>query len=104
MARLRTCPPTVRPIWASSPAAWMAVVTSSVPLGGLAPGSGGSCVRARAVVLSRSLHSEDAMGVLSEMAAAVDAQDSRPDGMFVVGSGVRVARGNSVTVVPVGAR
>ena len=33
-ARLRTWPPTVRPIWASSPAAWMAVVTSSVPVGG----------------------------------------------------------------------
>jgi uncharacterized membrane protein YgcG len=42
-------------------------------------------------VLSRSLHSTDAMAVLSEMAAAVDAQDSPPQGMFVVGSGVDVA-------------
>jgi hypothetical protein len=42
-------------------------------------------------VLSRSLHSDDAMAVLSEMAAAVDAQDSAPDGMFVVGSGVDVS-------------
>jgi hypothetical protein len=42
-------------------------------------------------VLSRSLHSDDAMGVLSEMAAAVDAQDSSPQGMFVVGSGVDVS-------------
>jgi hypothetical protein len=42
-------------------------------------------------VLSRSLHSDDAMGVLSEMAAAVDAQDSPPQGMFVVGSGVDVS-------------
>jgi uncharacterized membrane protein YgcG len=41
-------------------------------------------------VLSRSLHSEDAMAVLSEMAAAVDAQESPPEGMFVVGSGVDV--------------
>jgi uncharacterized membrane protein YgcG len=41
-------------------------------------------------VLSRSLHSEDAMAVLTEMAAAVDAQDSPPQGMFVVGSGVDV--------------
>jgi hypothetical protein len=41
-------------------------------------------------VLSRSLHSEDAMAVLTEMAAAVDAQDSAPQGMFVVGSGVDV--------------
>ena len=41
-------------------------------------------------VLSRSLHSDDAMGVLTEMAAAVDAQDAPPQGMFVVGSGVDV--------------
>ena len=41
-------------------------------------------------VLSRSLHSDDAMSVLTEMAAAVDAQDSPPQGMFVVGSGVDV--------------
>ena len=42
-------------------------------------------------VLSRSLHSDDAMAVLTEMAAAVDAQDAAPDGMFVVGSGVDVS-------------
>jgi hypothetical protein len=41
-------------------------------------------------VLSRSLHSGDAMAVLADMAAAVDAQDSPPEGMFVVGSGVDV--------------
>ena len=42
-------------------------------------------------VLSRSLHSTDAMAVLTEMASAVEAQDSPPQGMFVVGSGVDVA-------------
>ena len=42
-------------------------------------------------VLSRSLHSTDAMAVLAEMAAAVEAQDAPPQGMFVVGSGVDVA-------------
>src|SRR5262245_52128717 len=42
-------------------------------------------------VLSRSLHSDDAMAVLTDMAAAVDAQDSPPQGMFVVGSGVDVS-------------
>ena len=41
-------------------------------------------------VLSRSLHSDDAMAVLTEMVAAVDAQDTAPQGMFVVGSGVDV--------------
>ena len=41
-------------------------------------------------VLSRTLHSDDAMGVLTEMAAAVDAQEAPPQGMFVVGSGVDV--------------
>ena len=41
-------------------------------------------------VLSRSLHSDDAMAVLAEMAAAIDAQDTAPQGMFVVGSGVDV--------------
>jgi len=41
-------------------------------------------------VLSRSLHSDDAMAVITEMAAAVDAQESPPQGMFVVGSGVDV--------------
>jgi uncharacterized membrane protein YgcG len=42
-------------------------------------------------VLSRTLHSQDAMAVLAEMAAAVDAQDSPPQAMFVVGSGVDVS-------------
>jgi hypothetical protein len=42
-------------------------------------------------VLSRTLHSNDAMAVLTEMAAAVDAQDSPPQRMFVVGSGVDVS-------------
>ncbi len=42
-------------------------------------------------VLTRSLHSTDAMAVLTEMAAAVAAQDSPPQGMFVVGSGVDVS-------------
>lgn len=42
-------------------------------------------------VLSRTLHSDDAMAVLTEMAAAVDTQDPRPQGMFVVGSGVDVS-------------
>ncbi|TMS46709.1 hypothetical protein, partial [Mycobacterium sp. DBP42] len=42
-------------------------------------------------VLSRSLHSADAMVVLTEMAAAVDAAESAPDGMFVLGAGVDVA-------------
>jgi hypothetical protein len=41
-------------------------------------------------VLSRNLHDVDAMAVLTEMAAAVDAQDTRPQGMFIVGSGVDV--------------
>ncbi|VEG46206.1 membrane protein [Mycolicibacterium flavescens] len=42
-------------------------------------------------VLSSSLHSQDAMAVLADMAAAVDAQDNSPQGMFVVGSGVDVS-------------
>ncbi|WP_264077082.1 DUF7159 family protein [Mycolicibacterium houstonense] len=42
-------------------------------------------------VLGRSLHSADAMAVLTEMAAAVDAADSAPQGMFVLGAGVDVA-------------
>ncbi|WP_026256502.1 hypothetical protein [Mycobacterium sp. 155] len=42
-------------------------------------------------VLGRSLHSSDAMAVLTEMAAAVAAQDSAPQGMFVVGAGVDVS-------------
>ena len=47
MVLFRTCPPTVRPICASSPVARMAVVTSSVPLGApsrLGGGSGRWCV------------------------------------------------------------
>ena len=58
-------------------------------------------------VLSRSLHSDDAMAVLTEMAAAVDAQDSAPQGMFVVGSGVDVtsvkAHLDSLVSLPVSA-
>ncbi|MED5811149.1 hypothetical protein VST63_02145 [Mycolicibacterium sp. 050232] len=42
-------------------------------------------------VLSRSLHSADAMAVLTDMAAAVDAAESAPNGMFVLGAGVDVA-------------
>lgn len=42
-------------------------------------------------VLSRTLHSADAMAVLTEMAEAVAAQDAPPNGMFVVGSGVDVS-------------
>lgn len=42
-------------------------------------------------VLSSSLHSQDAMAVLADMAAAVEAQDAPPQGMFVVGSGVDVS-------------
>lgn len=42
-------------------------------------------------VLASSLHSQDAMAVLADMAAAVDAQDNAPQGMFVVGSGVDVS-------------
>jgi hypothetical protein len=42
-------------------------------------------------VLSRSLHSADAMAVLTEMAAAVDAADSAPQGMFILGAGVDIA-------------
>ncbi len=38
-ARLRIWPPMLSPIWASSPAAWTAVVTSSTPLGGRARSS-----------------------------------------------------------------
>jgi hypothetical protein len=41
-------------------------------------------------VLSRSLHSTDAMAVLGAMAAAVSDADAAPQGMFVVGSGVDV--------------
>ena len=40
-ARLSSWEPTVTPIWASSPAAWTAVVTISVPLGRPLAGRGG---------------------------------------------------------------
>ncbi len=42
-------------------------------------------------VLGSSLHSTDAMAVLSDMAAAVAAQETPPEGMFIVGSGVDVS-------------
>ncbi|EID16271.1 DUF7159 family protein [Mycolicibacterium phlei] len=42
-------------------------------------------------VLSRTLHSSDAMAVLADMAAAVAAQEAAPDAIFVVGSGVDVS-------------
>ena len=41
-------------------------------------------------VLSRSLHSADAMAVMAEMVTSLEAQDVRPGGVFVVGSGVDV--------------
>src|SRR4051794_11004780 len=41
-ARLSTWPPTVKPIWASSPVAFTAVVTSSAPRGGDGGRGGGS--------------------------------------------------------------
>lgn len=41
-------------------------------------------------VLSRSLHSADALAVLTEMAEAVAAQPTPPQGLFVVGSGVDI--------------
>ena len=43
MARLSTCRPTVRPICASSPAAWTAVVTTSVVLERPSRGGSGRC-------------------------------------------------------------
>lgn len=42
-------------------------------------------------VLSRTLHSSDAMAVLTEMAEAVAAQDAPPQGIFVVGAGVDIS-------------
>jgi hypothetical protein len=50
-ARLRSWEPTVTPIWASSPAAWTAVVTISTPLGrpSLRGGGGGGDGRWAAV-------------------------------------------------------
>jgi len=41
-------------------------------------------------VLTRSLHSADAMAVMADMATSLQAQDVRPGGMFVVGSGVDI--------------
>jgi uncharacterized membrane protein YgcG len=40
---------------------------------------------------SQSLHSDDAMAVLSDMVASLQTHASQPEGMFVVGSGVDVA-------------
>jgi hypothetical protein len=40
---------------------------------------------------SKSLHSDDAMAVLSDMVASLQTHASQPEGMFVVGSGVDVA-------------
>ncbi|MGE0216751.1 DUF7159 family protein [Mycolicibacterium sp.] len=42
-------------------------------------------------VLSRTLHSGDAMAALTEMAEGVATQESPPQGIFVVGSGVDVS-------------
>jgi hypothetical protein len=42
-------------------------------------------------VVSRNLHSTDAMAVLGDMVSAVEEQESPPQGMFVVGSGVEIA-------------
>jgi hypothetical protein len=41
-------------------------------------------------VLTRSLHSADAMAVLADMVTSVEAQEVRPEALFVVGSGVDV--------------
>ncbi|HUL98139.1 MAG TPA: hypothetical protein VLU24_01630, partial [Mycobacterium sp.] len=42
-------------------------------------------------VVNRSLHSADAMAVMAEMITDLEAQDVRPRGVFVVGSGVDVS-------------
>lgn len=42
-------------------------------------------------VLSRDLHNADAMATLTEMALTVDGQDSPPQGMFLIGSGVDIS-------------
>ena len=55
------------------------------------PVGGADRRRLRRQGLEPHLHGGDAMAVLTEMAAAVDAQDSPPQGMFVVGSGVDVS-------------
>ncbi len=58
-------------------------------------------------VLNRSLYFADVMAVLAEMAAAVDARDHPPGGVFVVGSGVDLgevkARLEGLMSVPVNA-
>ncbi|MDT5090675.1 MAG: hypothetical protein QOH60_38 [Mycobacterium sp.] len=41
-------------------------------------------------VLTRSLHSADAMAELADMVTSVEAQEVRPDGLFIIGSGVDV--------------
>ena len=41
-------------------------------------------------VLSQNLHSADAIAVLTEMVTSLEAEESLPQGMFVVGSGVDV--------------
>jgi hypothetical protein len=48
--------------------------------------SDGSIVK----VLTRSLHSADAMAVMTDMVTSLQAKDVRPGGMFVVGSGVDI--------------
>ena len=45
-------------------------------------------------VLGRSLHCDDAMAVLTEMVTSLQKQDARPQGVFVVGSGVDVTSVN----------
>jgi hypothetical protein len=42
-------------------------------------------------LLSRSLHSSDAMAVMTEAVTCLEARQSRPQGLFVVGSGVDIA-------------
>jgi hypothetical protein len=48
--------------------------------------SSGSIVK----VLTRSLHSADAMAVMTDMVASLEALNPRPGGVFVVGSGVDI--------------
>ena len=48
--------------------------------------SSGSIVK----VLTRSLHSADAMAVMTDMVASLEALNPKPEGMFVVGSGVDI--------------
>jgi uncharacterized membrane protein YgcG len=49
--------------------------------------SDGSIVK----VDTRSLHSDDAMAVITDMASSLESHPSQPQGMFVVGSGVDVS-------------